>query len=678
MSLVMLDNEWASSDDRDNAIAGHDNPSIDTRTFSRVTKSQLNSSKAIDKTLRHGHKHRSQCLPYSKATKAQNTLGFRQLKKIKDETSLTATHVLTMKFWNSFQKHSVSLGDDNSSVSSGASVPVVNLQSAICSMTDREISAEISNIIQSLGFRATESLSWKEYKNVCNMIFDTGATAGGSVTGSSNVVGESQSLSQASHHSDLHSRSLSYTSFGNSSSAYDLQSEARLHKGSSYTSLQRKHRGAGSIQPNMSHADVTDFSPLESTLLAPVKKDALCEVVKNEYRKIRKHQLADKDRRRQDAEKRYLQQTQKQKIAAIKNKNCLVPLKWREVNEKRAAREAIIQNYKNRKDMIQAFKTVVNAQERNSINREVLNKDEEAMSKIEDNSMKRYIENEITTRNIKSWKTNEQKVRKETRLAYKEKMAESVKTSRQMIEEEKEFRRFMLNEGNEMGPKKLSSCSSTKFDVPEDIADRLRMATKLSQYEKAKDDSRMAYEQEMSLRINQYNSNRQEAIRRAEDYGQGITLNPLRGEDYFLDDGATTAYSHPVRLSQESSSQYFDSASSIAYPGKSKESSYDASCPPVFLDPNYDPAAPNRSACSHLYNARRNRPRATDGKKRNKVKNTDVVDAIRHYDDDNLGDSVTQNDKDDDDDVSFTDSIGSTADKTDEDHFPLPEMSDTI
>ena len=34
------------------------------------------------------------------------------------------------------------------------------------------------------------------------------------------------------------------------------------------------------------------------------------------------------------------------------------------MNEKRAARDARVENYKNRKDMIRAFKTVVNAQER--------------------------------------------------------------------------------------------------------------------------------------------------------------------------------------------------------------------------------------------------------------------------------------------------------------------------
>ena len=74
--------------------------------------------------------------------------------------------------------------------------------------------------------------------------------------------------------------------------------------------------------------------------------------------------IVDKNKRLQDNEKGYLKQTQKQKIAAIRDKGSLVPLKWRAVSEKRAAREAITQNYKNRKDMIRSFKTVVNAQER--------------------------------------------------------------------------------------------------------------------------------------------------------------------------------------------------------------------------------------------------------------------------------------------------------------------------
>lgn len=72
----------------------------------------------------------------------------------------------------------------------------------------------------------------------------------------------------------------------------------------------------------------------------------------------------EQNRRLQDNEKGYLQQTQKNKIAALRNRSHLVPLKWRAVNEKRAAREAITQNYKDRKEMIRAFKTVVNAQER--------------------------------------------------------------------------------------------------------------------------------------------------------------------------------------------------------------------------------------------------------------------------------------------------------------------------
>ena len=294
MSLVILNNDWIPSNKRDANIAENDNPIIDTRTFSRVTKSLLNSSQAIDKTLNHAHHHRSHCLPYSKTIKAQNTLGFQQIKKIKDETSLAASNVLSMKFWNSFQKYGVNLGDDNStcSVSSSTSVPVVDLDKAMSSMTQREVSGEIQDIIQSLGYRATESLSWKEYKDVCHRLFDPTNIAGGaSVSMSNNMMTDNLSQSQASYHSDGYSHSMSRASFDNSSSVYDHQSDGFAHRARSYNSLQRKHRGAGSIQPNKAHLDVTDFSPMESTLLAPVKKDALCEVVKNEYRKIRKHQL---------------------------------------------------------------------------------------------------------------------------------------------------------------------------------------------------------------------------------------------------------------------------------------------------------------------------------------------------------------------------------------------------
>ena len=280
----LLDNEWKRELQRDIEIVQYDQPTLDTRTFSRVTKSQLNSSKAIDKTLRHAHKHRSQCLPYSKASKAENPLGFNQVKRIKDETSLATNHILSMKFWHSFQKNAVSLSDENSSVSSCGSVPVQDLQKAIQSLTEREMSAEVDNIIKSLGFRATESLSWKEYKSVCFRLF--GSEVGGG--NSSNEVHDNLSQSQESYQSDEYSHS--YNSLANSSSI-DYRGDGLPPKAESYSQLKRKYRGVGSIKPNEAHLDVTDFSPSQSTLLAPVKKDALTEVLKNEYRKIRKNQL---------------------------------------------------------------------------------------------------------------------------------------------------------------------------------------------------------------------------------------------------------------------------------------------------------------------------------------------------------------------------------------------------
>jgi hypothetical protein len=266
----------------------------------------------------------------------------------------------------------------------------------------------------------------------------------------------------------------------------------------------------------------------------------------------------------------------------------------------------------------------------------VLNKDEEAMTKIEDNSMKRYIENEITTRNIKTWKKNEKQIRTDLRAEYKKKMALSVSTSRQMIDEEKEFRKFMLNEGTDSDSKKLSLYTSSKFEVPEDIADRIHHAKKLSTFERAKEDALVAYEHEMSRRIGHYNAARKQAIKQAEDFGCGITLNPLRGADYFQDDGSAAAYSLPQRVSDDSAAKYFDSASTMDYPGKTRESCYDTSCPPVYLDPNYDPNAANRSVASHLYDrAAHQKPRGKDtkGKGNSSVINTEVADAIMRYND---------------------------------------------
>ncbi len=72
------------------------------------------------------------------------------------------------------------------------------------------------------------------------------------------------------------------------------------------------------------------------------------------------------DRRIQDNQPSYLKDIQKNKIAAIRDKNCLIPLKWKKVNEKRALREESIENFNRRKEMMQSFKTVIIAQERYS------------------------------------------------------------------------------------------------------------------------------------------------------------------------------------------------------------------------------------------------------------------------------------------------------------------------
>lgn len=292
--MAMLNNTWSSADHRDAHIALHDHPNMDTRSFSRLTKSQLSSSKAIDKTLQHAHNHRSECLPYSKSMKNQQTLGFNQIKKIKDETSLSAQNVLTMKFWSSFQKHAVSINGDESSSSSISSagmvsVPVPELQRAMRSMTDRSVEVEVRDIVQALGFRPTESLSWKEYKGFCNRIFDPASALNSSPHNQSqSIMNDTISQSLESYQSlslDGNSRSPSFQSTDTS------QDVLQCGKSQSYTHLQRKHRGVNSIRPNKDHLDITDFSPAESTILAPVKKDALCEVLKNEYRKIRKNKI---------------------------------------------------------------------------------------------------------------------------------------------------------------------------------------------------------------------------------------------------------------------------------------------------------------------------------------------------------------------------------------------------
>lgn len=327
---------------------------------------------------------------------------------------------------------------------------------------------------------------------------------------------------------------------------------------------------------------------------------------------------------------------------------------------------------------------------RNAINREVLHKDEEAMAKIEDNSMQRYIENEITARNIKTWHKNERKIRHDLRAEYRQKMQVSVATSRQMIEEEKVFRKFMLNEGTDLESKKLSQFTSSQFEVPSDIAERIRGAKKLSAFESAKADAQVAFEHEMTRRLGLYNATRQQAIKQAEDFGCGITLHPMRGSDYFQDaapsasisSSLSSVQSHPhlpsrrVLVSQDdpAAAKYFDSASTVTYPGQTRDSCYDKSCPPVYLDPNYDATAVYKSVSSQLYQSspkhqhlhQQNKKEMSQSKGKS-VKNTEVADGIRRYNDD-IGDSVADGgDGRDEDLVSITDSIDSYNNDEDED-----------
>lgn len=620
---MYLSNTWNSSSQRDQSILEHDDLTLDTRTFSRATKSQLSSSRAVDKTLKNAFHHRSECLSYSNASKEKSSAGFQQLNHIRDETAIAKTQMLTLKFWTSFQKHAVVRSDDNSSnvsAASSSSIPVVGLTEAISSLSDRDISNEVDNIVRSLGLKHTESLSWREYKSVCKKIFDPPTAVG-------------ENLSQFSVNSGGLSRSHS---IDNSSSVERDDNMTQYTQ--SYSVLQRKYRGVGSIKPNPSHADITDFAPSESTILAPVRKDALCQVLKSEYRKSRKEPAPAKCKESQGPRKGYLQDIQKNKVAAIRNNKNLIPLKYRQVREKKAARDAIADQFQRRKEMIRAFKTVVNAQERNSTNKAVLNKDLEYANQIEDNAMKRYIENEIRSKNITNWRNNEQKIRHDLRAEYKKAMKKSVDISRQMIEEEKAYRVYVLNDGERTGPKPLRACTSSKIEIPEEITDRIKNAKKLSQYEKAKEDATIAYEEEMSRRIKAYSTSRQDAIKLADDFGQGVSLNPIRGEDYFFDDGTRTAYSSYSNVNP--ASNHFDSASTVTFPDKGFEGCFDSSCPPVYLDPNYEATNSKKAIFSKDNDTN---PDHDGCKTMTKI----VVKSSAHQSDIN----------DDDDSVSITDSI---------------------
>lgn len=67
-----------------------------------------------------------------------------------------------------------------------------------------------------------------------------------------------------------------------------------------------------------------------------------------------------------------------------------------------------------------------------------------------------------------------------------------------------------------------------QYDTPVDIQNRIKHSKRYSEWQKAREDARLSYENEMSARIAAYTASRQSAKSRADSFGKSnLLLNHL-------------------------------------------------------------------------------------------------------------------------------------------------------
>jgi hypothetical protein len=244
-----------------------DDDSCDTRTFSKTTLSQLRTSFALEKTIKHSMKQKllkkNHLSQHRSSSHSLFSTGSGSLDLSSNCGGGFKSSELLTKFWKSFEKYAITqpgkLGQQNTLMASA--LPVSSLYSAIQLMSRLNVEAEVNQIILSLGLSKNESLSWVEYRDICTQIFQN--TTADQAPHSATLT---QSSSSPSHHSQTNNE------FSVGSQVYDR--------------LIRIDRTANTIPHSISEPSLAESYQPEKT--PSLQKDSLCVVLKQEYRKIRK------------------------------------------------------------------------------------------------------------------------------------------------------------------------------------------------------------------------------------------------------------------------------------------------------------------------------------------------------------------------------------------------------
>mmetsp|Transcript_24566 Transcript_24566/g.36176 ORF Transcript_24566/g.36176 Transcript_24566/m.36176 type:complete len:557 (+) Transcript_24566:108-1778(+) len=537
-SKTLTKNTWLQSDFNP-SVSSLDLSSVDVRNFGDTAISQLSTAHAVDKTLRNALRHKSHQIhgaDMNSLNASRSLESFHDSNDVKRGESGPSSF-LVVRFWETFRKFG-SL-PNNSSRLKAMALQISSLLPAIKSLSPQISEDEVTRVVESLGLQPQESLSWAEFRDICCLIFSPRSKTAKTL----NTVIPSPTKN-------------SFHASGKAFASYDV--------------LMRRHRTT-SISDCDTNTVPTEEASVSKVTIPSVKKDALCDVLKEKYRQI-KHDTKTKDLSELnilDRQPRFMADLQKTKIAGIVNKSEMRAVKWREMAAKRKAKNKRIDDAKARKEMLRNLKTVVIAQERTGVNNALLSGDQALYDAIESNIHRRVAENKITERNINHWRQTEYEMRCQSAAEQKAAMQRSTAAAKMTNEEEKKLRLESLNRGMKKDHS-LSSFTSSKFELPQEISDRIKFSKRYSAHLQAKEEARLSYEREMSNRIATYTTARKEAVRKSETYGCPITLNPIDGADYFAGDP---------------DDKYFDSTSYMEYPPIGDHTAIRSA--PVYIDPNY-------------------------------------------------------------------------------------------
>jgi hypothetical protein len=211
---------------------------------------------------------------------------------------LEMSSILSTKFWESFQKYAFMPHDTTKYKS--LSLHVNSLATALKSMSSRVTDAEVANVVIELGLSPVESLSWVEYKNVCAYVFSPQmfypTTEPKTSALSPTRHGMSQQHSPTRHGMSQHSMPRSMSNNGlsqhgltrqmsNSQTEPDLMKSV---KSQSFEVLLRKHRTTSTMANEADSAGISEEA-MSRVDMPAMKKDTLCDVLKQNYRDIRKN-----------------------------------------------------------------------------------------------------------------------------------------------------------------------------------------------------------------------------------------------------------------------------------------------------------------------------------------------------------------------------------------------------